>query len=62
MTLESQLALYRTLQKGELAVVPGTSHMLMFEKPHVVTDIIRNFLNGAEPTTYFPIHRARSDN
>lgn len=62
VTLESQLALYRTLQKGELAVVPGTSHMLMFEKPQVVTDIIRNFLNGAEPTTYFPIHRARSDN
>jgi len=60
VTLESQLALYRSLRNGELAVVPGTSHMLMFEKPQVVTDIIRNFLAGAEPVTYFPIHRARS--
>ena len=60
VTLESQLGLYRSLQRGELAVVPGTSHMLMFEKPQVATDIIRHFLEGAEPVTYFPIHRARA--
>lgn len=47
VTLESQIALYRTLPHGELAVVPGGSHMLLLEKPRSVTALVRDFLQEA---------------
>lgn len=38
------LSLFRALPRGELAVVPGTSHGLLQEKPELVTRIVRDFL------------------
>jgi len=58
VTLESQLALYRTLQKGELAIIPGTSHDSPREKPHFVTLLVRQFLTEQPLATHIPIHRA----
>lgn len=58
VTLESQIALYRTLRHGELAVVPGASHMLLLEKPRSVTSLVRDFLQNAPLTTFAPISRA----
>ena len=59
VTLEHTLALYRALPAGELAVVPGTSHVLLLEKPHLCTELIGGFLSGDAPPTMLPIRRAR---
>ena len=58
VTLESQIALYRSLRHGELAVIPGTSHMLLLEKPYQVTTLVRDFLENAPRVTLAPIGRA----
>lgn len=60
VTLESQIALYRSLRYGELAVVPGTSHMLLLEKPRQVTALVRDFLENAPLVPFAPIGRAGS--
>ncbi|GAA4283201.1 hypothetical protein GCM10022261_07320 [Brevibacterium daeguense] len=60
VTLESQIALYRSLPCGELAVVPGTSHLLLLEKPRQVTSLVRDFLENAPPVLFAPIGRAGS--
>ena len=55
VTLESQIALYRTLPHGELAVVPGGSHMLLLEKPRSVTALVRDFLQEAPRALGAPV-------
>ena len=57
VTLESQIALYRSLPVGELAVIPGTSHMLLNEKPREITTVVRDFLE-APTATHMPIRRS----
>lgn len=50
--------LYEALPLGQLAIVPGTSHGLVKEKPVVVTEIIRSFLTDQSyPITRQPIRR-----
>ena len=58
VTLEHTLSLYRGLPNSELAIVPGTSHTLLLEKPALCTGMIADFL-GTEPVlTMTPIRRA----
>lgn len=57
VTLESQIALYRSLPVGELAVIPGTSHLLLNEKPREITTVVRDFLE-APTATHMPIRRS----
>jgi len=58
VTLEHTLALYRGLPDGQLAIIPGTSHLLLHEKPELCTRLVADFL-PAEPTpTRMPIRRA----
>ena len=42
--LEHTLELYRAVPRSQLAVVPGTSHALIFEKPGLVNDLVLDFL------------------
>jgi pimeloyl-ACP methyl ester carboxylesterase len=56
--LEHTLALYRGLPRSELAVVPGTSHALLWEKPEECTRIVRSFLTDPLAPTLIPIRRA----
>jgi pimeloyl-ACP methyl ester carboxylesterase len=42
--LEHVIEMYRSLPDGELAVVPGTSHGLLVEKPDLCNLIITEFL------------------
>jgi pimeloyl-ACP methyl ester carboxylesterase len=44
MTIEHVAAVRRALPDSQLAVVPGTSHGLVMEKPHVVNQVILDFL------------------
>jgi pimeloyl-ACP methyl ester carboxylesterase len=57
--LEHILELYRGIPDSELAVVPGTSHLLAVEKPDVVTDLVLRFLTTDPQPTIAPIRRAR---
>jgi len=56
--IEHQLDFYRALPTGELAVVPGTSHFLLKEKPALCNEIVLDFLTNAPVPTVAPIRRA----
>jgi pimeloyl-ACP methyl ester carboxylesterase len=58
VTLDHTLALYRGLRDAQLAIIPGTSHLLLHEKPELCSRLVTEFLT-AEPTpTMMPIRRA----
>ncbi|MEV6771015.1 alpha/beta hydrolase [Nocardia sp. NPDC051030] len=58
ITLEHTIALYRAIPNSELAVVPGTSHLLVMEKPNEVYGLIADFLSTEPVPTRQPIRRA----
>jgi pimeloyl-ACP methyl ester carboxylesterase len=58
VTLEHTIEMYRSLPDAELAVVPGTSHVLVMEKPELVTRLALDFLTSDPVPTIMPIHRA----
>lgn len=58
--LERTAALYRAVPNSELAVVPGTSHALLMEKPDLVNRVILDFLLNEPIPTFFPVRRAAS--
>ncbi len=60
--LEHSAILYRGLPQAELAVVPGTSHGLLVEKPDLCNKIISDFLSAKPVPTLAPIRRATMDN
>jgi pimeloyl-ACP methyl ester carboxylesterase len=52
------IELYESLPLGQLAIVPGTSHGLVKEKPEIVTALIKSFLSDQSyPVTRQPIRR-----
>ena len=54
-------ALYEALTNGQLAVVPGTSHLVPLEKAELVNRLIADFLaEDGPPVTFMPMHRARA--
>lgn len=58
--LDHTVALYEALPAGRLGVVPGASHLVVFEKPRLVAELITDFLEGPEPPeTMVPVRRAR---
>jgi pimeloyl-ACP methyl ester carboxylesterase len=59
VTLEHTLELYRALlPHGQLAVVPGTSHLLLHEKPDLCVGLVGDFLTATPAPTLMPIARA----
>jgi pimeloyl-ACP methyl ester carboxylesterase len=58
VTLEHAVAMYRGLPEAELAVVPGTSHGLLHEKPALCNKIIVDFLTMEPVPTIAPVRRA----
>jgi pimeloyl-ACP methyl ester carboxylesterase len=58
MTLSHAVDMYDALPNAELAVVPGTSHFLTQEKPHVVNTILLDFLTNEPVPTVAAIRRA----
>jgi pimeloyl-ACP methyl ester carboxylesterase len=58
MTLSHALEMYDALAHAELAIVPGTSHFLTSEKPHLVNAIVLDFLTRDPVPTVAPIRRA----
>jgi pimeloyl-ACP methyl ester carboxylesterase len=58
VTLEHTLALYRGLPDAQLAIIPGTSHLLLHEKPQLCTGLVTDFLTTEPTPTRMPIRRA----
>lgn len=58
VTLEHAIELYRSVPHAEFAVVPGTSHGLLVEKPTLCNEIIVDFLASDPVLTMAPIRRA----
>jgi pimeloyl-ACP methyl ester carboxylesterase len=60
MTLAHTAALYESLPQGQLAVIPGTSHAVLMEKPELVGRVLRDFMSHPEePETDLPMRRNR---
>ncbi len=60
-TLEHTCALYEAIPEGQLAIVPGTSHMLLKERTKESVRIIDHFLRSKlPPVTYAPMRRANA--
>ena len=56
--LEHAIAMFRSLPEAELAVVPGTSHGLLVEKPGLCNLLITEFLTTDPVQTLAPIRRS----
>jgi pimeloyl-ACP methyl ester carboxylesterase len=44
VSIDHTVALFRAIPKAELAVVPGTSHAVLMEKPELLNHIVLDFL------------------
>jgi pimeloyl-ACP methyl ester carboxylesterase len=62
MTLQHAVEMFEALPNAELAVVPGTSHFLTQEKPHLVNALLLDFLTNEPVPTVAPIRRAPRPN
>jgi pimeloyl-ACP methyl ester carboxylesterase len=58
MTLGHAVEMFDALPNAELAVVPGTSHFLTQEKPHLVNALLVDFLTNDPVPVVAPIRRA----
>jgi pimeloyl-ACP methyl ester carboxylesterase len=63
MTLAHTASLYESLPQGRLAVIPGTSHAVVMEKPELVGLLINDFLSDpGKPKTDMPVRRRSARN
>ena len=54
-------SMYEAIPQGQLAIVPGTSHFLIKEKPELVQAIIKDFLSDqTPPITRVPVRRMKT--
>jgi pimeloyl-ACP methyl ester carboxylesterase len=62
ISLAHTCALYESVTNGQLAVVPGTSHLVPLEKADLVNRLIADFLaEDGPPVTFMPMRRARPE-
>jgi pimeloyl-ACP methyl ester carboxylesterase len=61
VTFEHTVALHRAIPGSELAVVPGASHAVLWEKPELLNRLVLDFLENEPAATLLPIRRAASD-
>jgi pimeloyl-ACP methyl ester carboxylesterase len=58
VTMQHIAATYEGIPGAELAIIPGTSHFLLQEKPAVCNAMILDFLRNEAVPTVAPIRRA----
>ena len=58
VTLEHTITMYRALPDARLAIVPGTSHLLLHERAELCTTLVTDFLQAGPVLTWMPIRRA----
>ncbi len=59
VSLDDTLVLYNGIPDSELAIVPGTSHFLLREKPALCNALMLDFLSGAPVPAVPPVRHAR---
>lgn len=52
------ITLFEALAHGQLAIVPGTSHLLPHEAPDQLLALVQRFLDGDEPQRMMPMRTA----
>jgi pimeloyl-ACP methyl ester carboxylesterase len=57
VSLEHTISLFRALAAAELAVVPGTSHAVLMEKPEMLNRLVLDFLEQEPVPTLMPVRR-----
>ena len=60
VTMQHVIDMYEAIPNAELAVVPGTSHFLLQEKPALCNQLILEFLANEPVATVAPMRRAPS--
>jgi pimeloyl-ACP methyl ester carboxylesterase len=58
VTMAHAVEMYEAIPNAELAVVPGTSHFMTQEKPHLANALLLDFLTNEPVPTVAPIRRA----
>jgi len=58
VSLEHTASLYRAIPDAELAVLPGTSHTVLMEKPELMNRVVLDFLEQEPAATGLPLRRA----
>lgn len=58
VSLEHTVEMALSIPGAQLAIVPGTSHLLLHEKPELAWGLIRDFLVNEPAPTMMPIRRA----
>lgn len=62
MEIEHTATLYRAIPQGQLAILPGTSHFVLKEKPALTQAVIRQFLADlTAPVTRQPFRRTNPE-
>jgi pimeloyl-ACP methyl ester carboxylesterase len=59
VVIEHGVACYRAIPDAELAVIPGTSHGLLHEKPELCNSMLLEFLFDDPVPTIAPVRRSR---
>ena len=50
----------RTVKNGQLAVVPGASHVVPMERPDLFNQLVLDFVANPVPATLMPLRRKAS--
>jgi pimeloyl-ACP methyl ester carboxylesterase len=58
VTLDHAITMRDALDQGQLAVIPGASHLLHHERPELLNALIQAFLTDPTPHPLMPIRRA----
>ncbi len=61
ITVEHAQAFSNIVENGQLAVVPGASHLLPMEKPDLFNQIVLDFTANPVPETLMPLRRRASE-
>jgi len=57
-SIEHTSAMYEAIPQGQLAIIPGTSHYVLKEKPELTQAVIKQFLSDlSAPITRAPVRR-----
>jgi pimeloyl-ACP methyl ester carboxylesterase len=61
VSVEHAQAFSQTVQRGQLAVVPGASHLVPMEKPDLFNQLVLDFTANPIPETMMPLRRRANE-
>jgi pimeloyl-ACP methyl ester carboxylesterase len=58
VTIDHTVAFFHALRAGQLTIVPGTSHLLPYEKPELLMALVESFLSQPKASRLMPVRTA----